>query len=208
MSEEDFTFEVAPFPPAASSKAVRDLATYLAALPTDAQSPFVAFAAALPVADMLATEIAHARDVLREFPAFGEVRRRVVPRLLSDERFWQAYFALLAIETRHRALREADDPSARATTRVVLRLATPGVADASASSADGVGGAASGAGSAATASRTMQSRATIPPSLCVGRASAPLSDASVTRLMARDDSTAISRERWRACVNEMSVFTL
>jgi hypothetical protein len=46
-------------------------------------------------------EVEHAREVLRLYPGFAEVRRRIVPRLVNDEKFWQAYFCLLAIQTRY-----------------------------------------------------------------------------------------------------------
>lgn len=52
-------------------------------------------------------EVEHAREILRLYPAFSEVRRRIVPRLVNDEKFWQAYFCLLAIQTRYETRMEA-----------------------------------------------------------------------------------------------------
>lgn len=173
--EEEFTFETAPFPPNTQiddeilpNKTISTVVNCIVSLPTDSTSPFLTLAAALPnpinnpsinsgcylvsVPGILDNEVNHAKEVLKLFPAFSEVRRRIVPRLVNDEKFWQAYFALLAIQTRYETRQQAmfggdghdenDEneneslgnnnapPSSREiammSARVVLRMPTPG----------------------------------------------------------------------------------
>jgi hypothetical protein len=66
------------------------------------QEPFIATARSLPPLTMTDDHLRHAELLLFELPEFSTFRYSSCPRRVSDERFWSAYFTLLASEESYR----------------------------------------------------------------------------------------------------------
>lgn len=65
------------------------------------REPFIATAMSLPALDMSEDHLEHAHVILALSPQFSTFRFETCPRRCSDEKFWSAYFTLLASEVRY-----------------------------------------------------------------------------------------------------------
>ena len=227
---EDFTFETATFPPAVTGDAVAEIAGCVASLSPDATSPFLALAVALPPAELTDAEVAHARALLQHVPAFAEARHRLVPQRVSDERFWAAYFTLLAVDVRHRARQALNDADAQAFTRVVLRMPLPPAVAAAREKRSAFGNfvrsfvsdltQSDNTSGSSSSSSAADARAhggagqhggvggaphvVLPASLCIAqRSDVGSCSGAATLLVGRDTMTTRVRAEWRKTLNDM-----
>lgn len=77
---------------------VDETAEQLVARVIENEEAYLSTAASLPPLELTDDHLQHAKTILNRSTGFAEFRRSVCPMRVSDERFWNAYFTLLAAE--------------------------------------------------------------------------------------------------------------